>query len=748
MKRLILPALLSLLCIGVAVAATGINVLPVLITNTGATTLTAPRLSWLLSSQSFIDGSWMNATGLNTELQDGGVGVGYMPGTGQTRMLQCFNNAGVDETTACNNATTNDLTFPTALGQVYEFAGDSQFNTAWFFISTGASADWDIALDYLNSVGVWTALTGVVDGTDELRNTGLRRISWNFPVSGLWTQQALHGVTTYWVRIRVSAFVALTVAPLGQQGYYETGRWWTTTATMPANEQKQYNLHLDTSPTASTSTTVSIAASADDNYLISDGLGVYPPGFGAVGVGTETTLPIRRGFVGGYWTQDAYLRFDTSALPDQISPDTATLSCYVTAKVDADARNLVAEWYTWSSSITAKDYANDAKTTAHSGTAIAAITTGAVNNFTLQNLHRIVKSGYTGLRLSISGGAPAGDNGVTIASQDNATFVECSIAVTYDGSRAYHDFFPIAAGIGQVDNAALEPANNFELTMAGFFNTTDLERDILIKGTATEWTQAATGVFVWIGTSNVANFNFTNTGYHVLTLRQVDGDVASRVEAYVDGVRGADGISGGAFTIANNATDWTFFAGVPYIEYFQLEVADVDQIIWQIRDIPDEQLHNQAIPGSFEPRAIYPETNTGYTSTVLPLEPTDPDLLAGESLTPGDFLEAPGELTNLDAAEHQAAPRNLLFQGLQYTANQTDGAVPYQVMLVFVAFIISLGVMAASWIWFKSVFISWASLFVASLSFIYFGDGIWSWAVPATVALLGLPFLFYKRQTL
>src|SRR3972149_6901452 len=102
MKRLILLSALFALCLGTAYASTGINIIPVLIANNTGADAVAPRLAWNMSSQSLADGSWMLATGLDTELQDGGNGIGYMPGTGQVRMLACFNNAAVNETTACN----------------------------------------------------------------------------------------------------------------------------------------------------------------------------------------------------------------------------------------------------------------------------------------------------------------------------------------------------------------------------------------------------------------------------------------------------------------------------------------------------------------------------------------------------------------------------------------------------------------------------------------------------------------------
>ena len=244
MKRFLAVALFFILT-GAAVAATGINVIPALITNDTGAALTNTRLPFPLSSQSLVDGTWMSATGLNTDVQQSGVSVPYMPWTRQTRMLGCFNNAAVNETTACNNATAGDMNLPATGSQVYEFAADNQFSHQWVNVSTAGAGVWTVTWEYYNGVS-YVALAGVTDGTTHFRTSGLHRVSWTFPTAGLWTSSALHGVTGYWVRARISAFTSQTVAPLGQQAYYETGRWWTFTSTMGATEQQRYDVHLDT----------------------------------------------------------------------------------------------------------------------------------------------------------------------------------------------------------------------------------------------------------------------------------------------------------------------------------------------------------------------------------------------------------------------------------------------------------------------------------------------------------------------
>lgn len=743
MTKLLALLLLIPLLVATASASTGINVIPILTTNSTGGALIAPRIPWNMSSQQLVTGAWMNATALNTELQDAGVGIGYMPGTGQVRMLACFNNAGGDETTACNNATAGDITLPAGAAQVYEFAGDSQFRHLWLNLSIAGVATWDLTFEYYNGVS-YVALTGVTDATNELIASGLNQITWAFPAEDLWDQASLHAITGYWMRIRVSAFTSLTTAPLGQQAYYETGRWWTTVPTIADNEQRRFDLHLDTSPTDETTTTFSIAATTDDARVVGfEVSGAYPPPFDSVS--DVNPLTVSRDLSGGnYLIVDAYLRFDTSALPDQISPDSATLACYISEKVDSvDNRFLVGEWYPWSGALGEKDYNVTATARAISGVDITAITTSAVNTWTLDYLHRINKSGYSGLRLSINGLAPTAQNQISI--QGFGATPSCVLSVTYNGSRAYHDFFPHTAGYTLADNAALEPGMSFSMTLTGFFDANVPNgTDIISKGTAIEWTKAPNNVItVFVNGVAEADFTGVTTGYHSLTARQVDSDAASRLEAIVDGV--ITDTSTGVATVPNNATTWTFDVALPYQEYFTLKVGNGVQLFHQIQSLPTHQLINQEPDtlGTFDVTVRYPDTETDLTVTVLPLEPTG---AFGDVVPPsGDFVAPIGELTNLIATEHLNEPTFLPFVLLKWGADRSGGALPYQAMLILVAFILCIVAMLGSWYALHSVHVTWVALFAASISFVYVGSGIWTWMIPFSIGITLLVYVFYRR---
>lgn len=738
--------LLAMMPLGIITAATGINIIPLLATNTSGAVTTAPRLAWPLSSVNLVNGSWINSTGLNAELQDGGVGIGYMPGTGQVRMLGCFNNAAADQTTACNNATAGDITLPATGSQVYEFAADSQFSRLWLNVSTAAvGANWDLAWEYYNGA-TYTALTGVTDGTNELTVSGLSAVSWTFPAASLWPQSALHAVTGYWMRVRVSVFTALPIVPLGQQAYYETGRLWTTVPSIAVNEQKRFDYVLDTSPTASGTTTFSVLAGADETQMAGAGAG-YPPAFSGIGSLDPTILLVGRSLSDAiYGISDVFLRFNTSILPDFISPDAATLACYVISKEDIDNRSLLGDWYNWSGTLGAKDYNSTAADHAFAGQDITTFTTAGIYTWSLQNLHQIDKAGFTGIKLSVSGAIPTGSNSVTFASFTHATLSECVLSVTYDGSRAYHNFFPHSSGYALADNAALEPGTAFEMTFAGFIdNSTASAGNILQKGTATEWNTAQDNnrIDVYINGINEVDFQSVTTGYHVLNLRQIAGGAANRLEALTDGV--ITGTSAGPVTAPNNATAWTLgMNAVRYQEYLEMEVAGVKQLTHQIRLLPDQTLVNQANPGTFDVTVRYPDTVAGITAVVLPLEPTGITATAGPAIST-EFVDSIGELTNLTPSEHLNTPTFPLFVLLKSAADGSHGAIPYKALLIAFAFAVCVGAVMGSWVALHSVHITWFALMASSVGFIFVGTGIWPWMVPVGTGIVGVVYVFWRR---
>jgi hypothetical protein len=182
----------------------------------------------------------------------------------------------------------------------------------------------------------------------------------------------------------------------------------------------------------STTVTFNLASSGDDGFVSSSGA-AYPPGGAAAAEtsGNAVTVGRRRAHT-GYEVYAGLLRFDTASIPDSATVTAATLQVRATAKQNEDGRNLVGEWYdaaNWP--IDAGDFALDSSASALAGSPLAQITVGAQNDFALTGLGSLSKTGFTGLRLHLDGGQPAGDNYLLFASFDDPSLTEPRLVVTY-----------------------------------------------------------------------------------------------------------------------------------------------------------------------------------------------------------------------------------------------------------------------------------------------------------------------------
>jgi hypothetical protein len=185
----------------------------------------------------------------------------------------------------------------------------------------------------------------------------------------------------------------------------------------------------------------SIAAGGDDgNVMVNDMTGSsggtpapYPPTGAATSSATGPVVGVRRAgpVFGGYEVRVGLVRFDTSGLPDNATVTGASLKLYVTSAASADGRSLVGEWYPANWPIGAADYTSGAATTALTGTAIQSLAGNQTNTLALQNLGSVSTTGYTALRLEISGGQPTGENSVYFAAFENGSQPGAQLVVTY-----------------------------------------------------------------------------------------------------------------------------------------------------------------------------------------------------------------------------------------------------------------------------------------------------------------------------
>jgi hypothetical protein len=133
---------------------------------------------------------------------------------------------------------------------------------------------------------------------------------------------------------------------------------------------------------------------------------------------------------------NGFFRWDTSAIPDTATITAADLKVYVTDTSNADSRSFTGDWYDFGGepSVLA-DWAATPSATAFSVT-IASITELVINTISLTNPNsNINKGGYTGIRIGISGGAPTGQNSVSVASFEHAD-PSAELSVTYTPEQA------------------------------------------------------------------------------------------------------------------------------------------------------------------------------------------------------------------------------------------------------------------------------------------------------------------------
>ena len=104
--------------------------------------------------------------------------------------------------------------------------------------------------------------------------------------------------------------------------------------------------------------------------------------------------------------------------------------------------------------IDAADWTLTSGTNALAGTDITSLSKNSTVELTLANPGNISLTGYTGLRLGISGGQPSGDNHVQFATLEHSLQPEPQLVVTYSTSggatRLSNTSVPVVSGVAQV----------------------------------------------------------------------------------------------------------------------------------------------------------------------------------------------------------------------------------------------------------------------------------------------------------
>jgi hypothetical protein len=190
-------------------------------------------------------------------------------------------------------------------------------------------------------------------------------------------------------------------------------------------------------------TTISVAASGDDGYAAKEGTtSEWPPSGTSTFVSdTATNILVRKAkFAAFSDLVVALVRFDTSVLADDIPVAGAVLRMVPIAN-GLTTRNLQVEYYpssNWPIDIT--DWIGTAEGTNAGVFPISGLALDVPTDFVLTNPENISRTGYTGLRLTLSGGQPAADaddHRIEFASFDHATLAEPQLIVTVAATPTY-----------------------------------------------------------------------------------------------------------------------------------------------------------------------------------------------------------------------------------------------------------------------------------------------------------------------
>ncbi len=180
--------------------------------------------------------------------------------------------------------------------------------------------------------------------------------------------------------------------------------------------------------------TIPIAANADDLYLDAASA-TYPVAGPATVVGGTQECQPGRSLEGGtsYKVRNALVRFDSSAIPDNATIDSANLLLQIINYASTNALNLIAESYAWTgvaADWTANEFASPCINYAMSNIPGSGLATVPFSSVSVIN-----KTGITSLRMSISkrasDAAPTGENYFNFASLENTTLAEAKLEVNY-----------------------------------------------------------------------------------------------------------------------------------------------------------------------------------------------------------------------------------------------------------------------------------------------------------------------------
>jgi hypothetical protein len=175
-----------------------------------------------------------------------------------------------------------------------------------------------------------------------------------------------------------------------------------------------------------------VDASLNDCHITVAGSAWPPVGDVAQAVDcAATTVDVRKeDDTGDFIARAGILAWDTSSIPNDATIESVALVLDVTDVNNDDSRQLIVDWYAGVPPVTMSDWDLTGVGTA-GGFALASLSTGAETLPLNIAQNTINTTGFTSLRLTLSGGQPTGENNLTFASFDHSTGDEPRLVVTY-----------------------------------------------------------------------------------------------------------------------------------------------------------------------------------------------------------------------------------------------------------------------------------------------------------------------------
>lgn len=185
---------------------------------------------------------------------------------------------------------------------------------------------------------------------------------------------------------------------------------FTPTPAVTATSTRTSTITATATPTP-VSVSFSASCSIGDCATADNTSNAYPPA-GIVSIFSNFLNPNRSTFGGSFEVGVGLIRWDTSSITDGATILSCTLEFTTAAGaiLNDDTRSLTAAWTTAESPWSASDYDVNAGTDALSGTALSTFSSNTLYDLSLSNCSNVDTTGYTGVKLWVSGGQPTGQN--------------------------------------------------------------------------------------------------------------------------------------------------------------------------------------------------------------------------------------------------------------------------------------------------------------------------------------------------